>query len=117
VWKTTTLNTEYVRHSTERVTFFNGEPTCSEYERLVWAQMASGVDGKRKRGVGRRLKFKSDISFQQTTDQGATFSTRRNLQAKNSGNSFGAHVAVDLSGNSQCVDGHTPGNNDILFTH
>jgi len=79
-------------------------------------QMAVGVDGSINIVWEDDFNFQSDISFSRSTDQGATFSPTVNL-SHNAGNSFGAQIAVDLSGNINVVwMDDTPGNFDILFT-
>src|SRR5712672_3345151 len=87
----------------------------------IGPQMAIGVDGSINVVWEDDFNFQSDISFRRSTDGGLTFSPTINSVAtnlsNNSGNSFGAQVAVDLSGNIEVVwTDNTSRNNDILFT-
>jgi len=105
------------RHSTDGVTFSTATNLATNTTGSFGPQMAIGVDGSVSVVWEDDFNFQSDISFSRSTDQGATFSTPKNLSS-NSGNSFGAQVAVDLSGNIAVAwTDNTPGNNDILFTH
>jgi len=85
-------------------------------------EMAIGVDGSINVVWEDDFNFQSDISFRRSTDGGLNFSPTITSPAinlsNNTGNSFGAHVAVDLSGNIEVVwTDNTSRNNDILFTH
>jgi hypothetical protein len=79
-------------------------------------QIAVGVEGSINVSWEDDFNFQSDISFSRSTDKGATFSTPKNL-SNNSGLSFSAQIAVDLSGNVNVVwMDDTPGKYDILFS-
>lgn len=105
------------RHSTDGVTFSTATNLATNTTGSFGPQMAIGVDGSISVVWEDDFNFQSDISFSRSTDKGATFSTPKNL-SNNSGNSFSAQVAVDLSGNIAVAwTDNTPGNNDILFTH
>jgi hypothetical protein len=105
------------RHSTDGVTFSTVANLATNTTGSFGPQMAIGVDGSVSVVWEDDFNFQSDVSFSRSTDQGATFSTPKNL-SNNSGNSFSAQVAVDLSGNIEVAwTDNTPGNNDILFTH
>ena len=79
-------------------------------------QIAVGADGSINVAWEDDFNFQSDISFSRSTDKGATFSTPKNLSS-NSGNSFAAQIAVDLSGNIDVVwVDDTPGNYAILYS-
>jgi len=86
----------------------------------VGPQMAIGVDGSINVVWEDDFNFQSDISFRRSTDGGLNFSPAINSPAtnlsNNTGNSFGAQVAVDLSGNIEVVwTDNTSHNNDIFF--
>ena len=106
------------RHSTDGgVTFSTVSNLAANTTGSFGPQMAIGVDGSISVVWEDDFNFQSDISFSRSADQGATFSTPKNLSS-NSGNSFSAQVAVDLSGNIAVAwTDNTPSNNDILFTH
>jgi hypothetical protein len=105
------------RHSTDGVSFSPVANLATNATGSFGPQMAIGVDGSISVVWEDDFNFQSDISFSRSTDNGATFSAPKNLSS-NSGNSFSAQVAVDLSGNIEVAwTDNTPGNNDILFTH
>jgi hypothetical protein len=105
------------RHSTDGVTFSTVTNLATNTTGSFGPQMAIGADGSVSVVWEDDFNFQSDISFSRSADKGATFSTPKNLSS-NSGNSFGAQVAVDPSGNIEVAwTDNTPGNNEILFTH
>ena len=108
------------RHSTDGSAFsqaFNlaTNPVNLKLTGSVGPQMAIGVDGSINVVWEDDFNFQSDISFSRSVD-GANFSATLNL-SNNAGNSSGAQIAVDLSGNINVAwEDNSPGNNDILFT-
>lgn len=106
------------RHSTDGgVTFSTVTNLATNTTGSFGPQMAIGVDGSISVVWEDDFNFQSDISFSRSTDKGVSFSASKNL-SNNSGNSFSAQVAVDLSGNIEVAwTDNTPGNAEIVFTH
>jgi hypothetical protein len=79
-------------------------------------QLVVAVDGSISVVWEDDFDFQSDISFSRSTDKGETFSAPKNL-SNNTGFSFRAQIAVDVSGNIDVVwVDNTAGNYDVLFS-